>query len=139
MRPEVCVGAVLVDTGELLLIRRGRGAGVGLWSVPGGRVEPAERLETAVEREFLEETGLHVRTTGFLGWVERFGVDDQAAPFHYVILDFTVELVDPSVRGRAVAGDDAAEVAWVPLDDLARVDLVPGLFDFLRDHDVVTD
>ena len=139
MRPEVCVGGVVVDAGELLLIRRGRGAGVGLWSVPGGRVEPGERLEVAVVRELREETGLDVRTTGFLGWVERFGVDDQGAQFHYVILDFTAELFDQRTRSEAVASDDAADVAWVPLDDLGGVELVPGLLDFLREHGVVGD
>jgi 8-oxo-dGTP diphosphatase len=137
MRPEVCVGGVVVDRGELLLIRRGRGAGVGLWSIPGGRVEPGERLEAAVERELSEETGLDVRTTDFLGWVERFGVDQHGLEFHYVLLDFTAELIDSGTRELALAGDDATEVAWVSLEELAQVDLVPGLLDFLHEHGVL--
>ena len=62
----------------------------------------------------------------YLGWVERI-VD----PYHYVILDFAVTALDPSVR--PVAGDDAAEVAWVPFADVSDLQLVAGLYEFLRD------
>ncbi len=47
-RPEVCVGAVAVAGDRLLLVRRGRDPGRGLWSVPGGRVEAGESLVEAV-------------------------------------------------------------------------------------------
>ena len=56
-------------------------------------------------------------------------IDDE---FHYVILDFVVTALDPA-QGP-VAGDDAAEAAWVPIAGVADVRLVGGLYDFLRDH-----
>jgi len=56
-RPEVAVGAIAVDAERLLLVRRGHGPAAGLWSVPGGRVEPGEMLVEAVVRELAEETG----------------------------------------------------------------------------------
>jgi 8-oxo-dGTP diphosphatase len=128
VRPEVCVGAIVVRDGAVLLVRRGRGAGAGLWSVPGGRVEPSESLAQAVERELAEETGLHGQCGDLVGIAERID-----ATHHYVILDYWVD----GVGGEAVAGDDAAEVAWVPLPDVAdRDDLVPGLATFLRDHGI---
>jgi hypothetical protein len=37
-----------------------------------------------------------------------------------------------------VAGSDAAEAAWVPLDDLGEVRLVRGLAEFLHDHGVLS-
>jgi hypothetical protein len=52
-----------------------------------------------------------------------------------VILDFAVTVLDDSVA--PVAGDDAAEVAWVPLGDLTELRLVDGLYDFLREVGVV--
>jgi ADP-ribose pyrophosphatase YjhB (NUDIX family) len=126
-RAEVCVGAVVVRGGSILLVERGRGSGVGLWSVPGGRVEAGETLAAAVERELLEETGLRGTCGEFLGWVER--IDASA---HYVILDFMVRVAG----GEAVAGDDAAAVHWVRLSALDAVPLVPGLASFLREHGV---
>ena len=124
--PEVAVGAVCTHLEALLLVRRGRGAAAGEWSVPGGRVEWGETLHEAVVRETYEETGLEVVVDGFLGWVER--IHD---PHHYVILDFAVTALDAS--RSPVAGDDAAEVAWVPFADVSDLQLVGGLYEFLRD------
>jgi 8-oxo-dGTP diphosphatase len=129
-RPEVCVGAVVVRRGELLLVRRGRGAAIGAWSIPGGRVERGETLAEAVERELAEETGLAGTCGRFLGWVERISAD-----YHFVILDFEVTVGDDV---PAVAADDAAEVLWLELRDVAALaDLVPGLLEFLQEHGVV--
>jgi len=127
--PEVAVGAVCTHAEALLLVRRGRGPAAGEWSVPGGRVEWGETLHEAVVRETFEETGLEVVVDRFLGWVER--IED---PYHYVILDFAVTALDPSQR--PVAGDDAAEVAWVSFADVSDLALVGGLYEFLRDVEV---
>ena len=123
MRPEVCVGAVAVRDGSVLLVRRAHGPAVGQWSVPGGRVEWGETLAEAIVREVAEETGLEATCGGFAGWVERIGED-----YHYVIVDFwvTVGGHDPPV-----AGDDAAEARWVPLEELGGLHLTSGLEDFL--------
>ena len=127
--PEIAVGAVCTHLGQLLLVRRGRGPAQGEWSVPGGRVERGETLHEAVVRETYEETGLEVVVDRFLGWVER--IDDA---YHYVILDFAVTTLDPDPV--PVAGDDAAEVAWVTFADVSERPLVGGLYEFLRDVEV---
>ena len=124
------MGAVAVHDDRLLLVRRGHGPAAGEWSVPGGRVEPGETLHEAVVRETAEETGLEVVVERFLGWVERMGDDH-----HYVILDFAVTLLEPDAS--PVAGDDAAEVAWVALGELSELRLVEGLDEFLRDAGVL--
>ena len=126
--PEVAVGAVVRRGDEILLIRRGRGTAVGEWSLPGGRVEFGEGLKAAVAREVKEETGLDVEVGRFLGWAERMGEDPD--PYHYVILDFAAEPLDPGVTARA--GDDADDVAWVPTNAIETYPLVAGLAEFLR-------
>jgi mutator protein MutT len=126
---EVCVGAIAVADDQLLLIRRGRGPAGGLWSVPGGRVEMGETLAEAVVRELAEETGLEAMCDQFVGWVERIGDDH-----HFLILDFAVTVISTDPPR---AGDDAAEAAWVPLDDVASLPLVDGLAEFLHEHGIL--
>lgn len=127
---EVAVGAVALRDNEVLLVRRGRGPAAGEWSVPGGRVQVGEELHEAVVREVAEETGIEVVVERFLGWVERIG-DAR----HFVILDFAVSVLDPVQT--PVAGDDAAEVAWVSLAELDGMHLVDGLLEFLVDHHIL--
>jgi 8-oxo-dGTP diphosphatase len=133
--PEVCVGAIVIDDDKLLLVRRGRGAGIGLWSIPGGRVEWGETLTHAVAREVAEETGLQVVVVDWAGWVERIG-----RGHHFVIHDFVAALAPGNAATDAVAGDDAAELRWEPLASVASTtDLVPGLAEFLREHGFLGD
>jgi mutator protein MutT len=124
--PELAVGAIVVHDGALLLVQRGRGAAVGKWSIPGGRVERGETVREAVAREVREETALTVEVGELATWVEWIG--DAHDAHHYVILDFFA-----TVRGgtAATAGDDALDTRWVPVERVRAVDLVDGLYDVL--------
>ncbi len=122
--PQIAVGAVVVDSGNLLMVKRDREPAKGLWSVPGGRVMKGEYLNSAVAREVMEETRLAVQVDRLLGIFEVVGDP------HYVILDFMASL-DGS-GSEPVAGDDVAEARWVPLDDVAGLDCTPRLRETLR-------
>jgi len=123
------VGAVALDNDRLLLVRRGRGTAAGFWSVPGGRVEEGETLAEAVVRELAEETGIEGVCDRLVGWVERIGDD-----YHYVILDFLVNVLADQ---EPEAGDDAAEARWVPLPEVTDLALVDGLAEFLHEHGIL--
>jgi 8-oxo-dGTP diphosphatase len=123
------VGAIVVDEERLLLVRRGQGPAAGSWALPGGRVEAGETLAEALLRELREETGLEGVCDQLVGWVERISPEH-----HFVILDFAVTVLEPDAPR---AGDDAAEVAWVPLDEVAHLRLADGLAEFLHEHGVV--
>lgn len=129
-RPEVAVGAIVVHDERLLLVRRANPPAAGRWAPPGGRVRPGELIAEAVVRELAEETGLEGVCGPLVGVVERIGEDT-----HFVIHDHAVTLLDPATP--PVAGDDAADVAWVPLGDLGDWHCVDGLVDFLHDHGVL--
>jgi ADP-ribose pyrophosphatase YjhB (NUDIX family) len=115
-----CAGAVVRDDdGRLLLIRRGNEPSAGLWSLPGGRIEPGETAAEAAAREVREETGLDVSVGALLATVE-IG--------HYLVHDFAATVVGGDLR----AGDDAIDVRWCSDDEAAMLPLTPGLLDELR-------
>ena len=121
-----CVGAIVHDAaGRLLLIRRGHAPGRGLWSVPGGRVEPGETLAEAVEREVREETGLAVRAGTPVGRVRLPG-----AGVVYDVTDIRCTL-DPGDQEPA-PGDDADAVVFADAVTLAGLRCTDGLLDTLR-------
>ena len=128
------VGAIVLDKGTILLVKRDREPAKGQWSLPGGRVETGETLREALLREVREETGVDVEVDGLIGVAERIVRDDEGdVAFHYVILDYVC-----SPRTTAVkAGDDASEARWVPVGELADMHLTAGLVEFLSDRGVL--
>lgn len=119
-----CVGAVIRDpAGRLLLIRRGHEPGAGLWSLPGGRIEPGETDQQAVAREVLEETGLTVECRRLLGTAQipaTGGTVIEVSDYLAVV-----------TGGRLVAGDDADDARWVTAADIAVLPLTDGLAGYL--------
>jgi 8-oxo-dGTP diphosphatase len=125
-----CVGAVVTDgQGRLLVIRRGHDPGAGLWSIPGGRVEPGETDAQALVRELLEETNLQVTVGKFVGSVQRPGLGGAVID----IRDYAVTVTGGTLR----AGDDAADARWVTAAELARLEVTEGLIEALTEWGVL--
>lgn len=113
MNPIPAVGVVCLRGEEVLLIRRGTPPRLGEWSLPGGRIEPRERAVDAALRELREETGVQAEIVGLVDVVDGLFGDR-----HYVLIDYAARWI----AGEPMAGDDAAEAAFFPLQEaLARV------------------
>jgi 8-oxo-dGTP diphosphatase len=129
--PICAVGAIVLEKGEVLLVRRNRAPALGQWSLPGGRVEWGETLREAIAREVREETGVDIEVEGLAGIAERILPDDAGkTEFHYVILDFWAR---PKSRDLT-PGDDASDARWVPVAELNEYELTAGLYEFLQDR-----
>jgi ADP-ribose pyrophosphatase YjhB (NUDIX family) len=124
-----CVGAIIQDDdGRIIVVRRSGPPGQGLWSIPGGRVEPRESPQAAVQREVLEETGLQVDVGEVAGEVVR------AAPSpsdRYLITDFFAR-VTPGTTTHPVPDDDADDVRWVDGAEFLELELTPELAETLQ-------
>ena len=118
--PLIGVGAVIVEDGRALLIRRGTPPLLGEWSLPGGVLECGESLREAVAREAHEETGLTVEVGEMLGVYERvIRADDGRVRYHYVLIDFLCR----RVAGEMKAGSDAADAEWFRREELPALKL----------------
>ena len=125
-----CVGAVAMDVhGRLLMIKRGHEPGAGLWSIPGGRIEPGETDAEALVREMLEETGLTVEVGRLLGRVRRPFLDGSVID----IGDYAVTVTGGTLR----PGDDAADARWVAAAELNSMEITEGLIEALTDWGVL--
>ena len=125
-----CVGAVVTDGhGRLLLIKRGHEPGAGLWSIPGGRIEPGETDAEALVREMFEETGLAVEVGPLIGSVRRPGLDGAVID----IRDYAVTVTGGTLR----PGDDAADARWLGAADLNSLEITEGLIEALTDWGVL--
>lgn len=109
--PALTTDGVLLEEGQVLLVRRGRPPWKGRWALPGGFVEIGEDCESAVARELREETGLRVRPVRLVGVYS----DPRRDPRGHIV---TVAYLVRSRGGRPKGGDDAAEARWFPLSRL---------------------
>jgi 8-oxo-dGTP diphosphatase len=125
-----CVGAIVTDRqGRLLMIKRGHEPGAGLWSIPGGRIEPGETDAEALVREMLEETGLVVEVGSLIGSVQRPGLDGAVID----IRDYAATVTGGTLR----PGDDAADARWIDRADLGSLEITEGLIEALTSWGVL--
>jgi 8-oxo-dGTP diphosphatase len=119
-RPIVGVGAVIVDAGNVVLIRRRFEPLAGQWSLPGGTLELGESLEAGAAREVLEETGLQVEVGPIVEVFDRIMLDEERrVRYHFVLVDY---LCRP-VGGTLQAGSDVDAAVLVAPASLGAYDL----------------
>jgi mutator protein MutT len=119
-RPFVGVGAVILQDGQVLIVKRKYDPLAGRWSLPGGGVELGETLEDSVAREMLEETGLEVAVGPVIEVFDRITRDEQGGVrYHFVLVDY---LCWP-VGGELRASSDVADARFVDPADLPQYDL----------------
>lgn len=130
-QPIIGIGVVIVHEEKIVLIKRSNEPARGKWTIPGGLVDLGEPMANAVIREAMEETCLEVdnpRLIDVVGHVEHD--PDGKVKYHYVIIDYLV-----NIRGGSIsAASDAAELRWVPFDEVEGYDLTASFRLFFRSN-----
>jgi 8-oxo-dGTP diphosphatase len=105
-----------------------------MWSIPGGHLDLGEKVETAVEREAFEETGIRVKVTKLAGIIDKIMYDDSGKiEYHYVLLNYFVNQIKGEPNQSPVAADDALDAKFVPFDNLKKYNLTKSLIELLKD------
>jgi ADP-ribose pyrophosphatase YjhB (NUDIX family) len=117
-RPIVGVGAVVVQNGLALVVRRATEPLKGEWSIPGGMLELGEKLRDGIAREVLEETGLTVEVGEVLDVFDSIFPDAEGkTQYHYVLIDF----VCYPTAGTLQASSDVSDAKWVSAEEAAQL------------------
>jgi len=124
--PQLAVSAVIFRNGQVLLVRRARSPGKGFYSLPGGRVEFGESLQTALHREVREETGLKIEIVGLAGWREV--LPGTSGGGHYVIMSFAARWAG----NEPVLNEEHDDFKWLRPEDFGDLKLTGGLVEVVE-------
>jgi 8-oxo-dGTP diphosphatase len=134
MRPIVGAGAVILQEGKLLIVKRKAEPGRGRWSIPGGTVHLSEKVRDAAIREAKEESGLDIEIIDDrpLDAFDSIITDDRSrTQYHFTLLEF---LAKPK-GGSLKAAEDASDARWVTLDEVKKYDLTSSFRTFFEKHE----
>lgn len=120
----MCSDAFVVQSGHVLLIRRGQCPGKGLFALPGGYIDQNETGLDAALRELREETGLKVPEKVLKGslFAERtFDAPDRSLRGRTFTMAFGFKLDDSEALPKVKGGDDAEKAVWIPFETLRKM------------------
>lgn len=128
--PKAAASAAIFRDGKVLIVERGKGSMTGVWSLPGGHIEPGERARDAAAREVLEETSITVQIAGLVDIHDViFHHDDGSLRAHYVLCVY----YGVWKAGEPEAATDARDARFVTIDELQDYTLTPGVERFIRE------
>jgi len=134
MHPIVGVGAVILQEGKIILVKRRAEPGKDRWSIPGGTVHLGEKVRDATMREAKEESGLDVEIVDErpMDVFDSIITDERGrTKYHFTLIEF---LARPK-GGTLKAAEDASEARWVPLEEVKKYDLTNSFRTFFEKHE----
>jgi 8-oxo-dGTP diphosphatase len=133
--PRVAVGAIVINDGKILLVKRNKAPHKDLWTIPGGSVELGETLQEAAEREIREETGLTINAKEPVYTFDLIERDEKGAfRFHYVIVDLSADYIS----GDLQPADDALDARWFSSSELEHIPMSDSTQNLLQIIDLLS-
>lgn len=127
--------AVVVQSGHILLVKRGVSPGKGLYALPGGHINKDETSFSASIRELYEECRLDMPKGAMKGRLRARKIFDhpERSERGWVRTEaFLFELEDRKELEKVKAGDDAAYAMWVPITEITPDDMFEDHFDIIQ-------
>lgn len=130
-RPIVGAGALILENGKLLLIKRGAKPGQGRWSIPGGLVELGELVQDAVVREVKEECGLDIEVERLMDVFDSITRDEKGrVQYQFVVVNFLAKIKGGILKNA----DDMLEARWTSLNEVEKYNLTNSFRAFFQKH-----
>ena len=127
------VGAIVVSGKGILLVRRDKEPGKGLWSIPGGGVEVGETAEEAIIREVKEESGIDIEPIHEIGYADIIMDDAEGnIEFHYILLHFLARALNLDTRQES----PEAEVSWFMPDELPSSQIPEPILQLIQKNNI---
>ena len=122
----VTTDAIVIQSGHILLVKRGAMPGKGMWALPGGYLNQKETLEHGMLRELREETRLRVPAPVLQGSIqarETFDDPNRSPRGRTITTAFLIHLKGQRELPKVKGSDDAAHAQWMPISDLCAEEM----------------
>jgi ADP-ribose pyrophosphatase len=127
--PRLAVGAIVIEDGKVLLVKRKYPPKKGKWAIPGGSVNLGETLQAAAEREIKEETGLDIKAGEPVHTFDLIEKDSNGKiRFHYVVVDLHADYVSGIIQ----PDDDVSDAGWFGPEEINALDVTEATTELLR-------
>lgn len=132
----VTTDAVVVQSGHILMVKRGAMPGKGQWALPGGFLGTFETIEDSMIRELREETKIKVPDPVLRGSIKNYKVYDdpyRSQRGRTITHAYYIHLTDQTELPKVKGSDDADKATWIPLGELNREMIFEDHYDILHD------
>ena len=126
------VGAIVLEKGKILLVKRGVPPDLHKWTLPGGVVELGERVRDALKREIQEECSIEIKLIDDKPFdtTDLIFKTQNKYQYHYVVIQFLAK----RTKGIIKPQQDVIEAKWIPLEQVEKYDLTKSFQLFFKKH-----
>ncbi len=126
------VGSAIIenDKGEILLVKSPKWGNK--WTMPGGHIEPGEKIEEALIREAEEEVGIDLKPVRIIAFGELIGSKDFHRPAHFIYFDLLCKA--ETNNNVKLDGVELNNYIWVSPEDGLKMDLGESYKETIKDY-----
>lgn len=125
------VGSVIIEDseGKILLVKSPKWHNK--WTMPGGHVEPGEKIEDAQLREAEEEVGLKLKSDGIIAFGELINPKDFHRPAHFIYFDVLCKTDSKNIK---LEDKELIDYVWVKPKQALEMDLAESYDKTIREY-----